>query len=388
MITNKQKIFQLISSVNLGGAENVSFHLSEHSLVDSRGSEAFVIVELYRSKTDYAIAKRKALNEKKIKVFSLFNGSKRWSLLFAPFALLMLIQKEKPTIIHSHTDLPDFVLASTIRLMRFLNRETPQIIRTIHNTELWPTHPKMAHYTESVFHEDTIVGVSKAALAAYFAIREKTRLPASTRTTVIYNGCNLPKPSNIEITLVPHKINIAFCGRFEYQKGVDVLINRINSINKLHSTTFNFYFIGDGQLAGEVLKLTKQFDTVFMHNPIASISNKLHHFDFILMPSRFEGLGLVSVEASFSKVPVIASKVAGLNETLPKNWPLWFNLNNEKELLDLFEKIANKEFDIKQLSEDAFSFVNQHFTMDGMIQEYNKIYKHCLILLALQFLEW
>lgn len=374
MTTNNQKIFQLISSIHLGGAENVAFHLSEQCLLESKESTAFAIVELYRTDTEYANAKRKELKEKKIKTFSLFNGSKRWSLLFAPFALLQLIQKEKPTIIHSHTDLPDFVLATTIRLMRLLNREVPKIIRTIHNTELWPTHPRMGQYTESAFQEDVIVGVSKAALQAYLTIRQKTKLSVAAHRKVIYNGCHLPVPTSIEIALNSNKINIAFCGRFEYQKGVDVLIDRIKTINKLYAEIFNFYFIGDGQLVNRVLELTKKFDNVIRHSAIASISNKLHHFDFIIMPSRFEGLPLVSIEASFSKVPVIASKAPGLEETLPENWALWFDLNNEKELLNIFDKIANKEFDIEELKQEAFEFVKNHFSMDSMIQEYNKIY--------------
>jgi glycosyltransferase involved in cell wall biosynthesis len=373
------KVLQLITSINLGGAENVAFHLSEQCMKDSDELTEFTIVELYRSNTDYANAKRIELQEKKIKTYSLFRGNKRLSLIFAPFALLRLIKKEKPTAIHSHTDLPDLVLASTIRLMKIFRMNMPKIIRTIHNTELWPTHPRIAQYVESAFHDDVIIGVSKAALQAYFNIRKKTKLSVSPQNKVIYNGCNLPVPSDIEIALIPSKINIAFCGRFEYQKGVDVLIERIKTINKLYAEIFNFYFIGDGQLVNGVLELTQKFDNVIRHSAIASISNKLHHFDFILMPSRFEGLPLVSIEASFSKVPVIASKAPGLEETLPKKWALWFDLNNEKELLSVFEKIAHNKLDLKRLKEESFVFVNHHFTMNSMIQEYNKVYNQCLL---------
>ena len=379
MTKSRQKIFQLITSINLGGAENVAFNLSEHCMVDGTIPTEFTIVELYRSHTDYANAKRIELKEKKINTVSLFGGSKRMSLFFAPFVLFWIIKKKKPAIIHSHTDLPDLVLASAIRLMRLFRMGIPEIVRTIHNTELWPTHPRIARYTEAAFQNDTIVGVSKAALQAYFTIRKNNGLSLSPQNKVIYNGCHLPVASEIEIPLFFNKINVAFCGRFEYQKGIDVLIDRIKCINTLYATTFNFYIIGNGQLQKEVQALTKQFDNVFLHKAISSIANKLHHFDFILMPSRFEGLPLISLEASFSKVPVIASKAPGLEETLPVNWPLWFDLYDEKELLDIFGKIANKEFDLQQLKQMAFDFVSQHFTMSSMIQEYNKIYTGSLL---------
>ena len=108
-------------------------------------------------------------------------------------------------------------------------------------------------------------------------------------------------------------------------------------MNSLYGTTFNFYFIGNGQLKKDVVALTKQIKSVFMYEVISSIANKLHHFDFVLMPSRCEGLPLVSIEASFAKVSVIASRAPSLEETLPENWALWFDLSNEEELLIIFE---------------------------------------------------
>jgi glycosyltransferase involved in cell wall biosynthesis len=374
MTRKKQKIFQLISSINLGGAENIAFLLSEQCLVDSSTLAEFTIVELYRSQTDYADAKRIELQEKKIKTYSLFKGSKRLSLVFAPFALLWGIKKEKPTIIHSHTDLPDCVLASTIRLMNLFNMTIPKIIRTIHNTELWPTHPRIAQYTESTFQNDVIVGVSKAALEAYFKIRKENKLPISSQNKVIYNGCNLSSKKESQFLINKKKINIAFCGRFEAQKGIDILLKRILKINSIFENQFVFHLIGNGSYRSEVLKLTETTNNVFLYDSVNNISDKLYVFDFIIMPSRFEGLGLVSIEASLSKVPVIASKAAGLNETLPCNWSLLFDLDSEEELLEIFVKIVNKEFDMEQLKDAAFGFANQKFTVSSMIQDYNIIY--------------
>jgi glycosyltransferase involved in cell wall biosynthesis len=374
MTRKKQKIFQLISSINLGGAENIAFLLSEQCLVDSSTLAEFTIVELYRSQTDYADAKRIELQEKKIKTYSLFKGSKRLSLVFAPFALLWGIKKEKPTIIHSHTDLPDCVLASTIRLMNLFNMTIPKIIRTIHNTELWPTHPRIAQYTESTFQNDVIVGVSKAALEAYFKIRKENKLPISSQNKVIYNGCNLSSKKESQFLINKKKINIAFCGRFEAQKGIDILLKRILKINSIFENQFVFHLIGNGSYRSEVLKLTETTTNVFLYDSVNNISDKLYVFDFIIMPSRFEGLGLVSIEASLSKVPVIASKAAGLNETLPCNWSLLFDLDSEEELLEIFVKIVNNEFDMEQLKDAAFGFANQKFTVSSMIQDYNIIY--------------
>jgi len=85
-------------------------------------------------------------------------------------------------------------------------------------------------------------------------------------------------------------------------------------------------------------------------------------------------LVLISIEASYSKVPVIAAMASGLSETLPKDWPLLFHLENEIELLAILEKIKNNEYDLKFLKNQAFLFVSQKFSHSGMIDAYSKLY--------------
>ncbi|MDD4632495.1 MAG: hypothetical protein PHQ77_09635, partial [Proteiniphilum sp.] len=77
-----KKIFQLISSIQLGGAEIIAFHLSEYGNLSH--SAEISVVELYRTKNSYADHKRKELERKNIRIITLHRGSKRGSLLFGP----------------------------------------------------------------------------------------------------------------------------------------------------------------------------------------------------------------------------------------------------------------------------------------------------------------
>src|SRR5690554_753380 len=126
------KIFQLITSIQLGGAENVAFDLAEYTRKELPENSEIIIVELFATCNEYTDSKKEELKSKHIRIVTLYNGSKRKSLLFAPFSLIRLFIKEKPSIVHSHTDLPDFVLATTIRLSRFFKIKLPKVIRTIH----------------------------------------------------------------------------------------------------------------------------------------------------------------------------------------------------------------------------------------------------------------
>jgi glycosyltransferase involved in cell wall biosynthesis len=44
-------------------------------------------------------------------------------------------------------------------------------------------------------------------------------------------------------------------------------------------------------------------------------------FDVVIMPSRFEGLGLVAIEATLSGLPVVIADALGLREALPADYP-------------------------------------------------------------------
>ena len=284
------------------------------------------------------------------------------------------ILKEKPNIVHSHTDLPDLLLSNTIRLFKLLQLKLPRIIRTIHNTVLWPVHHKLGRYVETAFNNDCIVGVSEGALNAYDDLRLKNSLAISPYKRVIYNGCVVPQKKEHPFRIDKQKINIAFCGRFESQKGIDVLLERIKAINYRFADDFVFHLVGSGTFKNEAFKLSEENKNVQIYEPVPNIDDKLYAFDYLIMPSRFEGLGLVSIEASFSKVPVIAAFAPGLSETLALDWALQFKLEDEEALLSIFEKIANKSYDYESLQNQAYAFVSDKFSHSRMINAYSKLY--------------
>ena len=367
-------IYQLITSIQLGGAENVAFQLAEYCKENPLYSFEFSIIELYSTRNKYAEEKRKSLTGKNIHTLTLFKGSKRLSLLFAPIRLAHVFWRDKPDIIHSHSDLPDLVLASALRILSLFNIKKPAIARTIHNTELWSTHPRLGKYTENAYHNDWVASVSQGALKAHKKLRLKNKLSVSPFQEVIYNGCRVPKRLEHPFNIESGKINIAFCGRFEVYKGIDTLIWLIEKQKVLYPNLFVFHVIGNGSYLNSILRLAEKHSNVHVYDSVPNISDKLYAFDFIFMPSHFEGLPLVSIESSFAKVPVIASFAPGLDETLPNDWPLRFKLENEDKLLKIFENIKNNYYDLDELKSIAYAFVSDHFSQDKMIEKYSKFY--------------
>lgn len=358
----------------MGGAEIIAINLAEHCKIKTSQTVEFVIVELFQTKGAYSDEKREELYSKSIRIITLFKGIRRLSLLIAPFKLAHLISKEKPSIIHSHTDLPDFVLSVCFRIISFFNISKPKIIRTIHNTQLWRTHLKIGKFTEKGISNDWIVGISDLTLKAYNDLRNIYNLRPSSKQFIIFNGRAIPEKMPHPFIIDKMKINIAFCGRFEDYKGMDILIPGIVKLNNLYPNVFLFHIIGEGSYKSKIIELSIAYSNVFVYEPVANISDRLYAFDYLFMPSHFEGLVLLSIEASFAGVPVIASNAPGLKETLPQNWPLKFNLNNESELIDIFENIKNDEYDRDALKDMAFKYVSSNFSLEKMTNSYSKIY--------------
>ena len=374
------KIYQIITSVQLGGAENVAINLAKHCYSNNGNfnNVELVIVELYPSKNDYAISLKKELNLINIPVKTLFNSKKRLSLFFAPFMLMKLILKDKPAIIHSHTDLPDFVLSVCLKMCSILKNHKPKIIRTIHSTQLWRSHNKTGKLTESSFNNEYIAAVSQEAMNAYEHLRVKYNLPISNQRQIIYNGLSVINNFQHPFKIDNNKINISFCGRFEDYKGMDVLIPAIKEIERRYPSRFLFHIIGNGTYKNDLLQLSKYSTNVIMYEPIPNVSSYFHVFDYMFMPSHFEGLALISIEASLSKTPVIASYAPGLDETLPSEWPLRFNRNNTEELYDLFDEIHKSEIDLVLLKQMAYTYASKMFSLDKMIKSYTKLYDEIL----------
>ena len=91
------------------------------------------------------------------------------------------------------------------------------------------------------------------------------------------------------------------------------------------------------------------------------------------MPSEFEGLSIVAIEASMSCLPNIINSCPGLEETLPYDWPLKVTGNDKAAYLNLFrEFIPNCRRE--ELGNMARDFARSNFSIEKMQQGYEKRY--------------
>ena len=133
-----------------------------------------------------------------------------------------------------------------------------------------------------------------------------------------------------------------------------------------------FWIVGAGSRERDVISFAKSNSQVQYLKEIYGLSAYLASFDYLFMPSNFEGLGLLSVEASFSKVPTIINGCPGLKDTLPEDWPLKANNNKVEDYLTIFKSIL--DVNRNELGRIAYDFVKDRFSIKEMRERYECLY--------------
>ena len=111
-------------------------------------------------------------------------------------------------------------------------------------------------------------------------------------------------------------LRLVIAGRLTYQKGIDRVIPMLENINNCHLT-----ILGDGydkyNLENSVLNLGIKDKVKFIS--FSDIANSyIAGADYLLLPSRWEGLPNVALESLVLGTPVISFKqIIGLNDFLP-----------------------------------------------------------------------
>lgn len=107
------------------------------------------------------------------------------------------------------------------------------------------------------------------------------------------------------------ELAIVNIGRFVEQKNHKRLISIFKEVVKLNEKA-KLFLIGEGPLKPEIEKNVEELklkDKVFFLGTRKAVNELLSAFDCFLFPSRFEGLGIVLIEAQASGLPCVFSDV-------------------------------------------------------------------------------
>lgn len=280
-----------------------------------------------------------------------------------------VIKKDRPDIIHVHST---FAGVFT-RLLLFFKRDRPLVVYCSHGWAFTMDIPdwkkKIYGYIERflAIKTDLIINISKSELKHSLIYK----LPLN-RSLVIYNGIKneVSSVSEPNVKLDSSKINILFIGRFDKQKGLDILID---FFSKNYLSDIRLYLIGDNVLNKSTLKLPSNIISIgWIDNELIDSYYKI--FDAVIVPSRWEGFGLVAIEAMRNKKALIVSDRGALPEIVKNGVNGYiFNIDNYASLKNILLNLNREELVL--MGQNGYSLFLKRFTSEHMNSEIIKQYE-------------
>lgn len=219
------------------------------------------------------------------------------------------------------------------------------------------------------------------------SVQKKIKENCGLDSTLIYNGINIRGFKTRErLEQGNGKFQIIQIGRLTHlHKGQDLLIKAADIlINKYHFLNFTIRLIGEGDSKSYLQSLIdelglSEFVILEGNKSFEYIRNNLCNHDLLVQPSRYEGFGLVAIEAMAAKVPVLISEVDGLAEIVqPNKYGYSFEPENVEDLAEKIREIMiESPHKIEALITSAYEYAYHNFdysiTSENYLKSYQKI---------------
>lgn len=234
-------------------------------------------------------------------------------------------------------------------------------------------------------HADVSVAVSEGVLKEVLGRVDRHRHPIY----VVRHGVDIPREPEEEARKsfrskmgLPHNsILVLHVGRFEEQKNHKGALLVFAEASKT-CRQIRMLFVGDGPLTREIKREARDLgltDKVLFLGLRDDIRELMTMCDIFLFPSRYEGLGIVALEAAAGGLPVIGYQIPGLNEVvLHDKTGFLVAPGDVRAMVHALVALVADEALRKQLGASGRLWVQENFSTDEMIRRYVAIYREAL----------
>jgi glycosyltransferase involved in cell wall biosynthesis len=215
-------------------------------------------------------------------------------------------------------------------------------------------------------------------------VREQVLEGAGTGcpTSVVYNGVD-PElfPPGTEST--DERPIILSVGNLIPIKGHDLLIRAVASL-AAEFPTLTLEIIGDGPERGRLQALAQQLhvdDRVrFLgRRSRQQVASAMQQCTLFALPSRYEGLGCVYLEAMASGKPVIGCRGQGIEEVVEHGTNGWLvGPDDVKELRDALSTLLSNTALRRFVASQARQTILDEFTLTHQADHLRRIYQECV----------
>lgn len=172
--------------------------------------------------------------------------------------------------------------------------------------------------------------------------------------------------SSVESKEITHKainLPIVFVGQLIKRKGIDILLKAYNSIKKEISN--DLIIIGDGEERDNIIHLINELDIAGRVKLLGAINSykiqkKISDCSVLVLPSRYDGWGVVVNEAIINEVPVIVSSQCGSKELIERlDVGYVFESENVDDLANKLKRILTNPVEMQRIKKHCMNSKNK-----------------------------
>jgi len=165
-------------------------------------------------------------------------------------------------------------------------------------------------------------------------------------------------------------------------KGHEVLIETFGEIkNEIKGAML--IIVGEGYLENNLRDLVNRLgltDSVLFTGFQADIPEIIASFDIAVLPSFFEGMGRVLLEAMAMEKPVVASRVGGIPDLVKDGINGFLTTPGDtKGLAEALKKLLNDKKLAISMGKEGRKRVTDKFSAETMVRSINNVYTECLV---------
>ena len=305
--------------------------------------------------------------------------------LAAIFKLYKFIIKNKFLLVNTHTAKAGFAGRTAAWLAR-----VPVIIHTAHGLVV---HKYLSSFKKSIYKllERWIGKKTTAFIVVTDKVGDeliKTGIAKKNKIHRIYNGINLDDFSETDesaqmelrekFNIKNDDIIIGTLSRLVPDKGLEDLIQAFALIHSSNPKT-KLVIAGDGPLINKLVELAEKLkikDNVNFIGWQNNVPQTLALFDAFCLPTLREGFGYVFLEAQAAGVPVIATKIEPLTETMQDGESaILVPTHSPENLASAIQKIITDDALKNQLIENGLKNVKERFDQRNQLGEIVELYR-------------
>ncbi|OLU34313.1 hypothetical protein BVH03_02560 [Pseudomonas sp. PA15(2017)] len=356
-------ILFVITGLGVGGAERQVMDLTGH--LASLGHDVTIISMVGQCKLSVPAD---------VYVINLEMSKSMGSLWRGCLNYLRTVKRVRPDVVHSH-----MVHANIFaRLLRPFT-PVPRLICTAHSVNEGGALRMMAYrLTDRLC--DIFTNVSDAAVRAF----KEMRVAPSTRIICVPNAIDVERfsPPSDRLVLkaelgLAGKDALVSVGRLCPEKDYPNLLQAL-SIIRDSGRNFHALIIGDGPSKAELLEMVEQLG-LQGHVSFLGIRHDVERFmgsaDLFVLPSRYEGFGLVVAEAMACYAPVVATDCGGVAEVMGGFGSLVEPGRPTALARAVLAALDLSESDRQAQVESAREHVVERFGLDRVVERWLSLYK-------------